>query len=121
MKQSWPNDKNTRLKERIEKANNLISLVSSTGHQYFSHYGMTSRLGLDAQNRVWLWCSDNSRLIYTHNKGEWKYFDHGATLRAFIEDLRDYVLNEQTIHIHLLEIFAGIVKTRAKELGIVKD
>ncbi|WP_198387826.1 hypothetical protein [Burkholderia ubonensis] len=49
---------------------------------------------IDARGRVWFVDDYTQKRIYTHDtRGRWRGFTHGGTLRALVEDMRDYIMN----------------------------
>lgn len=97
---------------RLAHANELIRIIASHGRRFFFHHG-TNRYDpktkittfvaanrfayLELRNgRVYFVDDYTSQAIYTHRAGfgnKWRGFSHGGTLRALVEDMRDYIIH----------------------------
>lgn len=120
--------------ERLEKVNELIKTIASTGHKFFSHKGRISQMEIDRRGRVWfIDCNHNDR-IYTHYKGIWRGFSEGGTLEALVIAFRNFItkgtkLPKAHLGPHPLWYSEGdpwdygsdmeIVRAKAAELGLV--
>lgn len=78
--------------DRVEKANQLLSIIASCGRNFFKHGGQVSFFRLDQHGRVWFVDAYTGRPIYTHyTKGRWIGFSEGGTLRDVVIRLRDFI------------------------------
>jgi ribosomal protein L16/L10AE len=77
--------------ERVEHANALIKVIASHGHKFFEHKGAIATMELDKNGKVWLVDEYTKARIYTHNRREWKGFNHGGTSRDLVCAMRDYI------------------------------
>jgi hypothetical protein len=105
-----PNARQRARLERLAHANALIRIIASHGHRYFWHGGVHvwdpaaqasvfkpadryARLEL-RRGRVYFIDDYTGKPVYTHPSrfgNRWRGFSHGGTLRALVEDMRDYV------------------------------
>lgn len=97
---------------RLDHANALIKIIASHGRRFFWHGGVNrwnpstntstfepadryARLEL-RRGRVYFIDDYSEKAIYTHKttfENKWRGFSHGGTLRALVEDMRDYILH----------------------------
>lgn len=81
--------------ERVEHANQLIRIIGSHGRRFFYYAKDTRYARFELRNgRVYFIDDYSDRAIYTHRTGftsHWRGFTHGGTLRALVEDMRDYI------------------------------
>lgn len=88
--------------DRLAHANALIKVISDHGRRFFwdKDSQRIARLEVDARGRVW-WIDDyREARVYTHRAtfgNDWRGFSHGGTLRALVEDMRDYISKGQCI------------------------
>lgn len=102
----------TTKQARLQHANDLIRVIASHGRQFFFHAGVNvydpktktttwesaeryARLELH-NGRVYFVDDYTQKAVYTHKTGitnRWRGFSHGGTLRALVEDMRDYVIH----------------------------
>jgi hypothetical protein len=102
----------TQKQERLQHANDLIRVIASHGRRFFWHGGVNV---YDPVTKVSAWESADryaslelrhgrvyfiddytKKSVYTHKTGitnRWKGFSHGGTLRALVEDMRDYIIH----------------------------
>jgi hypothetical protein len=107
---------NNEKQERLEHANALIKIIASHGRRFFWHRGsIVWNEGTKAptfvpadryaqfelrKGRVYFVDEYTGKAIYTHRTvlgNGWRGFSHGGTLRALVEDMRDYILNATPI------------------------
>jgi len=101
----------TTKQQRLEHANDLIKVIASHGRRFFFYGGSNvydphtkasvfvpanryARFELRS-GRLWFIDDYSQRAIYMHKTGfrnKWRGFSHGGTLRALVEDMRDYIL-----------------------------
>lgn len=83
--------------DRAVHANALIQVIAAHGRRFFycKSKDRYARIEVDARGRVWFVDDYSERRVFTHQPGHsrWKGFSHGGTLRALIEDMRDYIMN----------------------------
>lgn len=79
--------------ERVEHANQLILAIASHGRRFFYHAAANryARIECDPRGRVWFVDDYTQKRVYTHDKGRWRGFTHGGTLRGLVERMRDYI------------------------------
>lgn len=82
--------------QRVEHANQLILAIASHGRKFFrcKSTGNVASMEVDARGRVWFHDYYTRTRIYTHPAtfgNEWHGFTSGGTLRALVEELRDYI------------------------------
>ena len=81
--------------ERVEHANQLIRIIGSHGRRFFYHAPENRFARMELRNgRVYFIDDYSDRAIYTHpvpTGSRWPGFSHGGTLRALVEDMRDYI------------------------------
>lgn len=81
--------------ERVEHANQLIRIIGSHGRRFFYRPAADRYARIELRNgRVYFIDDYSGRAIYTHRTGftsRWRGFTHGGTLRALVEDMRDYI------------------------------
>lgn len=82
--------------ERAVVANRFIEAIASCGRMFFAHKERVSRFEVDARGRVWFIDGYTGRRIYTHYKYHWRGFTEGGTLRALVENLRDFIRTGET-------------------------
>jgi hypothetical protein len=87
--------------ERLRHANDLIRVIGSHGRRFFYNKERDTFARLDLRNgRVW-WIDDYmGSEVFTHKTNfgnKWRGFSHGGTLRALVEDMRDYIMSGRTI------------------------
>lgn len=107
-----PNARQRARLERLAHANALIGIIATHGRRFFWHGGVhvwdpaaqasvlvpadrTARLEL-RRGRVYFIDDYTDKPVYTHPTrfgNRWRGFSHGGTLRALVEDMRDYVTN----------------------------
>lgn len=87
--------------ERVEHANALIKVIAAHGRRFFycKSEDRTAHIELDARGRVWFVNDFRAARIYTHKPGCWNGmgFSHGGTLKALVEDMRDYIVRGEQI------------------------
>ena len=110
----------------------MLAAIACCGRQFFRNAddNFVSRFELDARGRVWLIDHYSKRRIYTHDeRGRWRGFSNGGTLRALICDLRDYITKGAHLHPGVLGFGRDnhwaygadikIVQDAAERLGII--
>lgn len=80
-------------KERLEIANKLIDVIAACGRKFFAKEERVSKFEIDARGKIWFIDAYSQKRIYTHHKGRWRGFTNGGTLRALVENLRDFINN----------------------------
>jgi len=83
--------------DRAEIANKVIAVIAAHGRRFFHHEGRVSRFEVDARGRVWLHDKYSGARIYTMQRGRWRGFTEGGTLKSLCEALRDYIRTGQPI------------------------
>lgn len=103
--------------ERLEHANELIRIISSHGRRFFWSRGRSiwdkaaKKAVFVETNQVARFELRDGRLFYiddytqkaiyalgTGYRNKWRGFSHGGTLRALVEDMRDYILEGTPLH-----------------------
>ena len=69
----------------------MIEAIAGCGRRFFFHNGVISGFSVDHAGKVWFVDSYSGRRVYTHDKGPWRGFTNGGTLRTLIERLRDFI------------------------------
>ncbi|AJY12793.1 hypothetical protein K6W16_13615 [Burkholderia dolosa] len=79
--------------ERAEHANQLLRAIGSHGRRFFynAKHDQYARFELDSRGRVWFVDDYTQKRVYTHDKGRWRGFTQGGTLRSLVERMRDYI------------------------------
>lgn len=94
-----PEQRATR-EQRTKQCNDLLHAIAQHGRRFFLHEGRVSRLELDDRHRVWFVDAWSQRRIYTHyERGRWKGFAEGGTLRDLIGYMRDYITRGADEHL----------------------
>lgn len=111
--------------KRLEKANELLSVIGNCGQKFFNHKGEISRLELDSRGRVWFIDSYSKKRVYTHYGHRWRGFTNGGTLRSLIIRLRKYIKTGEMFVLPAWQHWAyendiEIVLTKGEKLGITK-
>ena len=80
---------------RLQHANDLIKIIGSHGRRFFYNKERDVFARLELRNgRLW-WIDDyRGAEVYILNTGfrrHWRGFSHGGTLRALVEDIREYI------------------------------
>ncbi|WP_446903034.1 hypothetical protein [Burkholderia sp. YIM B11467] len=83
---------NTKI-ERVEHANQLIQVIGAHGRRFFynTQHDRYARIEVDARGKIWFVDDYTQKRVYTHNKGRWRVFSHGGTLRSLVGRMRDYI------------------------------
>lgn len=76
---------------RANIANELLRVIAACGRQFFSHDGRVACFDVDGRGHVWFVDAYSQKRIYTHYRYNWRGFTNGGTLRALVENLRDYI------------------------------
>jgi len=79
--------------DRLETVNEFLTVIGSTGRQFFCRHGVMCWLYQDDRGRIWFVDSWRGDETYTHYHGRWPRFCSGGTMKRLIESLRDYVMN----------------------------
>lgn len=83
--------------ERLEHANQLIKIIGSHGRRFFWNEGKQRFASLALmRGRVYYVDDYSGELVYTHHTpfgNDWRGFSHGGTLKALVQDMRDYVMH----------------------------
>lgn len=81
---------------RVAEVNQVIFIIANHGRRFF--FSQSSQryasMEVDARGRVWFIDDYSGKRIYTHPTtwgSKWRGFTHGGTLRALVEDFRDYI------------------------------
>ena len=82
---------------RLEHANAAILEISKYGRRFFHHEGRVSRFTLAASGHLFYIDKYRGSRLHVDHLGSWKFSD-GGTLRALVEDLRDYIRTGQPIN-----------------------
>lgn len=120
-------------KERLNKANEFITIIASCGRNFFKHEDRIAYLEISDTGRVFFIDDYTKKRIYTHLSGRrWRGFSHGGTLKRFIESLRNYVKRDEKMNLRYFEskwaegymhpweygVDLKVVKEAASRLGI---
>jgi hypothetical protein len=82
---------------RLEAANKWLQVIASCGRQFFRWKDQVAWLSRDGRGRIWFVDHYSGKRIYTHQKGHWKRFSSGGTMKTLIECLRDFVAKGQAL------------------------
>lgn len=83
--------------QRLEKANQLITLIAESGRQFFNYTDYNDKGGTISHfklknNRLYFVDGYTKKEIYAYANGPFRcYFSDGGTMRAFILDLSEYI------------------------------
>lgn len=78
-------------KDRVERANQFLTVIASCGRRFFRTGERTARFEVRYTGRIWF-CDDwSGKWICTHYHGRWRGFSHGGTLRRLIDRLATYI------------------------------
>jgi hypothetical protein len=91
-------EKRYEKQKRLEKANQLIQVISEVGRKFFNHNGRLTRFKLDPRGRVWLLDAGNERRIYAHYRYGWRGFSEGGTLEAMCRQLVKYISKNKLLY-----------------------
>jgi hypothetical protein len=81
----------TDRQERLEKANELLQVIASTGRRFFRHQDRVAEIYLWF-DRLYYCDAYTRRSIYLHSpNSNWRGFSHGGTMKNLIRALKDYV------------------------------
>lgn len=88
--------------ERVDHANALIVVIAKHGRRFFWNEANKrhASISLDERGRIWFIDDYTGKPIYTHRTNfgnKWRGFTHGGTLRALVEDMRDYISSGKKI------------------------
>lgn len=87
--------------ERLDRANELLDVISSCGRKFFKHKGFVASLELSESKRVFFIDQYTKKRIYTHRyDARWKGFTNGGTMKRFIEALRDFIKKGELLNLH---------------------
>ena len=82
--------------DRVVHANQLIQAIAAHGRRFFycKSKDRYARMEIDARGRVWFVDDYSEKRVFTHQASyrRWAGFTHGGTLRALVEDMRDYIM-----------------------------
>lgn len=96
---SWRAERDiAAMRERLEHANKLIEVIAAHGRRFFwsESRQRTARLDLTL-GCVFFTDAYTGKLICTATEGRWDGFSNGGTLKALVEDMRDYIVDGERI------------------------
>jgi hypothetical protein len=78
--------------ERLGAANKFIQAIAGCGRNFFRHEDFVSSFELSPTGRVFFIDYYTKKRIYTHRSFvKWRGFTSGGTLKALVENLRDFI------------------------------
>lgn len=97
----------TPKQQRAEHVNQVIRIIADHGRRFFFSASQQryASMEVDERGRVWFIDDHSGRRVYTHRTpwgGRWRGFTHGGTLRALVEEFREYIRTGKQLHPYYL-------------------
>jgi hypothetical protein len=86
--------------QRVSEVNAVIKAISNHGRRFFFNHthGRVGEMVMCKTGHLYFVDDYSGKPIYVANKGRWRGFPHGGTLRSLVESFSHYIRTGDQLH-----------------------